>query len=171
MNNLSLKDLFAIPKVYISVDDKGTYEYFMKNIRLIRYQYPTILNRLVTRSPAVLGTNSDLFRQNIDATEAYGMHIEEDKQGAFPSPRALASLKFEYVIDHYIELGEFDYIERFRNQLETNYEVALRFRYLQVKKIDIKKHEYVDIENYFNPEIKNYIKNPSDVLSVGDIVR
>ena len=87
-NNLSLKDLFAIPKVYISVDDKGTYEYFMKNIRLIRYQYPTILNRLVTRSPAVLGTNSDLFRQNIDATEAYGMHIEEDKQGAFPSPRA-----------------------------------------------------------------------------------
>lgn len=166
--NLSVKDLFAIPKVYISVDDNGTYEYFMKNMRLIRYQYPTILKQLVLRSPATLGTNSDLFRQNIDATESYGMRIEADKKGAFPSPRALAAPKFEFVIDRYIELGEFDYIERFRNQLETNYEVALRFRYLQIKKFDIKKHEYVNIDSRFNDQIRDYAKDASlENIAVG----
>ncbi len=159
--SISLRDIFAIPKVFVSVNDEGTYEFFMQNIRLIKDNYPDILHKLVRRCPTVLGVDSELFRRNIAITEAYGMSIKVDSTGAFPSPRSLACNDFEFVMDRYIEVGEYDYIERFRSQLETNYMIALRFRYLQAKGVDIRLQNYVDFSFDFNMLINDYLVNAS----------
>ena len=89
------------------------------------------------------------------------MSIESDKKGAFPSPRALASVDFEFVMDRYIEAHEYDYVERFRNQLETNYMLALRLKYLQLKGIDLRQSGFVNIDAQFPREIKYYLKDLS----------
>lgn len=156
-NNLDLVDIFAIPKVFASVSSEaeGTYENFMDNIKLIRNEYPNMLNRLVKRSPYVLGVSHELFRKNIELTEKYEMSIETDKRGGFPSPRALVARDFEYTMDRYIEAGEYDYIERFRSQLETNSNVALRIKYLQLKGIDFRQGGFVEIEKQFSDDIKS----------------
>lgn len=162
-NNIDLVDIFAIPKVFASSasEAEGTYENFMENIKLIRNEYPNMLNRLVSRSPYVLGVNHELFRKNIELTEKYEMSIETDKRGGFPSPRALVAKEFEYTMDRYIEAGEYDYIERFRSQLETNSSVALRIKYLQLKGIDFRQDGFVDIEKQFSDEIKSKLVDAS----------
>ena len=160
-NNLNLEDIFAVPKVFVSVNEEGTYEYFLENFKFIKNEYPDILKKIIKVAPSVLGTDSELFRRNIEATETYGMSIESDKKGAFPSPRALASVDFEFVMDRYIEAHEYDYVERFRNQLETNYMVALRLKYLQLKGIDLRQSGFVNIDAQFPREIKYYLKDLS----------
>lgn len=162
-NNVDLIDIFAIPKVFASStsEAEGTYENFIENIKLIKNDYPNTLTRIVSRSPYVLGTNSELFRKNIELTEKYEMSIETDKRGGFPSPRALAAKDFEYTLDRYIEAGEYDYIERFRSQLETNSNVALRIKYLQLKGIDFRQDGFVEIEKQFTDDIKSKLIDPS----------
>ncbi len=159
-NNLALTDIFAVPRVFASQNDDGTYEYFMDNLKFIKQEYPEVLAKLVSHSPAVLGVNSELFRHNVEATQLYNMSIISDHKNAFPSPRALATSDFEYVIDRYIEAGEYDYVERFRSQLETNYMVALRFKYLQLKGIDIKESDF-DTTSEFKDDMQPYLKDLS----------
>jgi hypothetical protein len=88
------------------------------------------------------------------------MSIEEDKRGAFPSPRALMTHVFEYVVDRYIEAHEYDYIERFRNQIETNAAVALRLRYKQLKGLDFRNNEFYNFNHNFT-HLKEYLKDLS----------
>lgn len=153
--NVELKDIFAIPKVFASVESEveGSYENFLENIKLLATDYPEVLVKIVRRSPSVLATPYETFRNNIELTETYGMNIETDLHGAFPSPRALATNNFESVMDKYIEAQEYDYIERFRSQLETNSAVTLRIKYLQLKGIDYRQGGYFDITNSFNKKI------------------
>lgn len=157
---LSLIDIFAIPKVFSSKNNEylsGTYENFIINEKFIKDEYPSILCDLMTRCPVVLGTDSSLFRKNIELTEAYGMSIIHDKKDALPSPLALASESFEYNMDRYIEAEDYDYIECFRSQLETNASVILRIKYLQLKGIDFKQGKFFDTEHYFSQEIERYL--------------
>ena len=60
-------------------------------------------------------------------------------------------------MDRYIEVQDYDYIECFRSQLETNASVALRIKYMQKKGLDFKKKGYVDLSKQFNSEIENYL--------------
>lgn len=169
-DNLDLKDIFAIPKVFGSNTngEDGTYENFVANEKLIYEEYQEVLDAIMKRCPYVLGTDKEIFKQNIELTEAYNMSIVEDKRGAFPSPKALATQNFEYVMDRYIEAKEYDYIERFRSQLETNSSVSLRIRYLQLKGIDFKQGGFVDIESKFDNELKEALKDASiENIAVG----
>lgn len=169
-DNLDLKDIFAIPKVFGSNanGEDGTYENFVANEKLIYEEYQEVLDAIMKRCPYVLGTDKEIFKQNIELTEAYNMSIVEDKRGAFPSPKALATQNFEYVMDRYIEAKEYDYIERFRSQLETNSSVSLRIRYLQLKGIDFKQGGFVDIESKFDNELKEALKDASiENIAVG----
>lgn len=160
-DKIQLYDIFSIPKVFASKNNEqfsGTYEDFIINEKLIKEKYPEILTEIVNRSPFVLGTDSLLFRKNIELTEAYGMSITKDSKGLLPSLIALTSKNFEYYMDRYIEAQEYEYIECFRYQLETNTQATLRIKYLQLKDIDISKNEYLDLTKYFNPDIDKYLK-------------
>ena len=113
----------------------------------------------MNRCPVVLGTDSTLFRKNIELTEIYGMSILRDTKGSLPSPLALASESFEYNMDRYIEAQDFDYIECFRSQLETNASIILRIKYLQLKGIDFKQGGFFDTKHYFSKEIDAYLSD------------
>jgi hypothetical protein len=159
-DKIDLYDIFSIPKVFASKNNEdlsGTYENFIINEKYIKNEYPKMLHELVSRCPFVLGTDSYLFKKNIELTEKYGMSIEKDKAGSLPAPIALATEDFEYVMDRYIEVQDYDYIECFRSQLETNASVALRIKYMQKKGLDFKKKGYVDLSKQFNSEIENYL--------------
>ncbi len=159
-DGISLMDIFAIPKVFASKNNErlsGTYENFMINEKFIKEEYPSILHDIMARCPVVLGTNSTLFRNNVELTETYGMSIIRDRKDALPSPLALASESFEYNMDRYIEAQDFDYIECFRSQLEANASVILRIKYLQLKGIDFKQGGFFDTKHYFSQEIEYYL--------------
>jgi len=159
-DKIDLYDIFSIPKVFASKNNEdlsGTYENFIINEKYIKNEYPKMLHELVSRCPFVLGTDSYLFKKNIELTEKYGMSIVHDKAGNLPAPIALATEDFEYVMDRYIEVQDYDYIECFRSQLETNSKVALRIKYMQKKGFDFKKNGYVDLSKHFNSEIDNYL--------------
>lgn len=135
-DGISLIDIFSIPKVFASKSNErlsGTYENFIINEKFIKDEYSVILPDIMNRCPVVLGTDSVLFRKNVELTETYGMSILRDTKGSLPSPLALASESFEYNMDRYIEAQDLDYIECFRSQLETNASVILRIKYLQLK--------------------------------------
>lgn len=159
-DKIDLYDIFSIPKVFASKNNEelsGTYENFIINEKYIKVEYPKMLHELVSRCPFVLGTDSYLFKKNIELTEKYGMSIVHDKAGSLPAPIALATEDFEYVMDRYIEVQDYDYIECFRSQLETNAKVALRIKYMQKKGLDFKKKGYVDLTKEFNNDIDNYL--------------
>ncbi len=159
-DGISLMDIFAIPKVFASKNNErlsGTYENFMINEKFIKEEYPSILHDIMAHCPVVLGTNSTLFRNNVELTETYGMSIIRDRKDALPSPLALASESFEYNMDRYIEAQDFDYIECFRSQLEANASVILRIKYLQLKGIDFKQGGFFDTKHYFSQEIEYYL--------------
>ena len=161
-NEIPFKSICCVPRVFASkqADDYGTYENFVNNVRYLRDNYPEALKKFVRSAPYVLGTDYILLRKNIELTENYGMSIEEDKHGAFPSPRALMTRVFEYVVDRYIEAHEYDYIERFRNQIETNASVALRLRYKQLKGLDFRENEFYNFNHNFE-NLKQYLKDLS----------
>ena len=163
-DKLDLYDIFSIPKVFSNRNNdqlNGTYENFVVNEKFIKEKYPEILHEIINRSPFILGTDSSLFRKNIELTEAYKMSIVKDSKGLFPSPIALTSKNFEYYMDRYIEAQEYEYIECYRYQLETNTQATLRIKYLELKNIDINKKEYLDVNSYFNPDIEKYLKGIS----------
>lgn len=158
-DNLNLYDIFSIPKVFASknnVELSGTYENFIANEKYLKEEYPTILHEFMERYPFVLGTDNELFRKNIELTKIYGMSILEDSKGILPSPLSLATSNFEYMIDRYIEAQEYDYIESYRYQLETNANATLRIKYLQLKNIDINKNEYANLD-IFDEDIDEYL--------------
>lgn len=161
-DGISLIDIFAIPKVFSSKSNEslsGTYENFIINEKFIKDEYSVILPDIMNRCPVVLGTDSTLFRKNIELTEIYGMSILRDTKGSLPSPLALASESFEYNMDRYIEAQDFDYIECFRSQLETNASIILRIKYLQLKGIDFKQGGFFDTKHYFSKEIDAYLSD------------
>lgn len=159
-DKLNLYDIFSIPKVFASKNNEelsGTYENFIINEKYIKEEYPEVLHDIMERYPFVLGTDSYLFRKNVELTSAYGMNIIKDSKGILPSPLALVPVNFEYIMDRYIEVGDYDYIESYRYQLETNTVATLRIKYLDMKNIDISKKEYLDLSNYFDEDIKEYL--------------
>ena len=168
-NEIPIKDICAVPRVFASrdADSYGTYENFVNNVRFLKEYYPNALMKFVKRAPYVLGTDSYLLRTNIEIIENYGMSIEEDKRGAFPSPRALMTRNLEYVVDRYIEAQEYDYIERFRNQIETNAAIALRLKYKQLKGLDFRKNEFYNFNHNFE-HLKPFLKGLSiENIAVG----
>lgn len=161
-DNIELSDIFSIPKVFASKNNEGvsgTYEDFIINEKFIKDEYPTILKEIMSRCPFVLGTDSYLFRKNIELTEIYGMCIKRDSNNSLPSPLALTSKNFEYIIDRYIEVQDYEYIEQFRYQLETNSMATLKIKYKQLKDIDINDCKSFNQDKYFKFDYDNYLKD------------
>ena len=64
-------------------------------------------------------------------------------------------------MDRFIEAQDYDYIECYRYQLETNAMAALHLKYLKLKDIDIVKKEYVNIFDCLDEELEEYLDNLS----------
>ena len=141
-DDISLSDIFSIPKVFASKNNEelsGTYENFIINEKLLKEEYPTLLKPIMERCSFILGTDSYLFRKNIELTNIYGMDVTKDSRGIMPSPLALTVSNFDELMDLFIEVKDYDYIECYRYQLEMNAMAALHIKYLKTKGIDITK--------------------------------
>lgn len=163
-DELNLNDIFAIPKVFASKNNEeliGTYENFIINEKYLKDEYPLILHPIMERCSFILGTDSYLFKHNIELTNLYGMSVEKDSKGILPSPLALTVSNFDYLMDRFIEAQDYDYIECYRYQLETNAMAALHLKYLKLKDIDIVKKEYVNIFDCLDEELEEYLDNLS----------
>jgi len=163
-DSLNLNDIFAIPKVFASKNNEdlsGTYENFIINEKYLKDEYPEILHPIMERCSFILGTDGYLFRNNIELTNLYGMSVEKDSKGIMPSPLALTVNNFDYLIDRFIEAQDYDYIECYRYQLETNAMAALHLKYLKLKDIDIVKKEYINIFDCLDEELDEYLDNLS----------
>lgn len=163
-DELNLNDIFAIPKVFASKNNEeliGTYENFIINEKYLKDEYPLILHPIMERCSFILGTDSYLFKRNIELTNLYGMSVEKDSKGILPSPLALTVSNFDYLMDRFIEAQDYDYIECYRYQLETNAMAALHLKYLKLKDIDIVKKEYVNIFDCLDEELEEYLDNLS----------
>lgn len=163
-DDLNLNDIFAIPKVFASKNNEelsGTYEDFIINEQYLKDEYPQLLHPIMERCSFILGTDSHLFRTNIELTNLYGMSVEKDSKGIMPSPLALTISNFDYLMDRFIEAQDYDYIECYRYQLETNAMAALHLKYLKLKDIDIVKKEYVNIYDCLDDELEEYLDNLS----------
>ena len=163
-DKLNLNDIFAIPKVFASKNNEelsGTYENFIINEKYLKDEYPEILHPIMERCSFILGTDSYLFRNNIDLTNIYGMNVVKDSKGIMPSPLALTIPNFDYLMDRFIEAQDYDYIECYRYQLETNAMAALHLKYLKLKGIDIVKKEYINIYDCLDEELEEYLENLS----------
>ncbi len=163
--NLDIKDIYSIPKVFGSIEIDGCYENFVFNLGYIAKNYPNLLPIIMKRTPYTLGINNQLLIRNIELSKLYKLDLETNRIGTKPSFRALGIKEYSYVIDRYIEINEYDYIDRFRYQLDTNYSIPLRIKYLQVKGIDNKLDGYVDINSKFDDEIIN----KANTDSIGNI--
>ena len=163
-DKLNLNDIFAIPKVFASKNNEelsGTYENFIINEKYLKDEYPEILHPIMERCSFILGTDSYLFRNNIDLTNIYGMNVVKDSKGIMPSPLALTIPNFDYLMDRFIEAQDYDYVECYRYQLETNAMAALHLKYLKLKGIDIVKKEYINIYDCLDEELEEYLENLS----------
>ena len=163
-DRLNLNDIFAIPKVFASKNNEelsGTYENFIINESYLKEEYPDILHPIMERCSFILGTDSYLFRNNIELTKLYGLSVEKDSKGILPSPLALTVNNFDYLMDRFIEAQDYDYVECYRYQLETNAMAALHLKYLKLKGIDIVKKEYVNIYDCLDEELEEYLDNLS----------
>ena len=159
-DNIELKSIFSIPKVFASKENellKGTYENFIINEKFIKEEYPNILNILMERYPFVLGTDSFIFRKNVELTETYCMSIEKDCNDCFPSPLALSSKSFEYIVDRYIEANCYDYIDSFRYRIENNPSSLLRKKYMELKNINIDYSSTLIQDKYFVFDFNKYL--------------
>lgn len=159
-DDIELKNIFSIPKVFASKENdnlKGTYENFIINERFIKNEYPNILKILMERYPFVLGTDSSLFRKNVELTEIYCMSIEKDNNDCFPSPLSLSSKSFEYIMDRYIEANCYDYIECFRYHIENNPMSLLKKKYMEIKKINIDYSSTLIQDKYFVFDFNKYL--------------
>ena len=161
-DDIELKNIFSIPKVFASVDNEeliGTYENFIINEKFIKNEYPNILKVIMERYPFVLDTDSNLFRKNVELTEIYCMSIENDNNECFPSPLALLSKSFEYIMDRYIEANCYDYIECFRYHIENNTLSLLKKKYKEIKKIDIDYSNTLVQDKYFVFDFNKYLND------------
>ncbi len=159
-DNIELKNIFSIPKVFASKENevlKGSYEDFIINEKYIKEEYPNILSILMERYPFVLGTDSFIFRKNVELTEMYCMSIEKDSNDCFPSPLALSSKSFEYIIDRYIEANCYDYIDCFRYHIENNPSSLLRKKYMELKNINIDYSNTLIQDKYFVFDFNKYL--------------
>ena len=163
-DELNLNDIFAIPKVFASKNNEeliGTYENFIINEKYLKDEYPLILHPIMERCSFILGTDSYLFKHNIELTNLYDIKKKKDSKGILPSPLALTVSNFDYLMDRFIEAQDYDYIECYRYQLETNAMAALHLKYLKLKDIDIVKKEYVNIFDCLDEELEEYLDNLS----------
>lgn len=161
-DGIELKDIFSIPKVFASKENeklKGTYENFIINEKFIKKEYPNILKIIMERYPFVLGVDSNLFRKNVELTETYCMSIEKDSNDCFPSPLALVSKSFEFVMDRYIEANSYDYIECFRYHIENNPIELLKKKYMDMKKININYSGTLIQDKYFVFDFAKYLND------------
>lgn len=163
-DNIELTDIFSIPKVFASKNNdkvSGTYEDFVLNEKMIKEDYHQILNELISNYPFVFGTDSYLFRKNIELLELYGMNISIDSKGTLPSPVILTIDNYESIIDSFIEANEYDYIEKYRNILCGNYNKELQTMYKKLKGIDILNKKYYNFTVFFDKKIDDYLKDLS----------
>lgn len=163
-DNINLYDIFSIPKVFSSKKNKkmpGVYENFIANELYIKEEYPELLIEFMNNYPTVFGTDSDLFKKNIDLTKAYGLKINKNKDFTIPSPLALQTPDFEYVIDRYIEINKYDLVEKYRNLLGTNNINDISERYKEEKGIDIEKNKYFKLKKVFSSDINKYLSGLS----------
>ena len=159
-DDIELKNIFSIPKVFSSIENKylkGTYENFIINEKFIKTEYPNVLKIIMERYPFVLGTDSNLFRKNIELTEIYCMNIESDSNECFPSPLSLSSKSFEYIMDRYIEANCYDYIECFRFHIENNPMGLLKKKYKEIKNIDLDYSSTLIQDKYFVFDFNKYL--------------
>ena len=162
--NIDIHDIFSIPKVFASNRNekiKGTFEDFINNLKFIHTEYPEIFDKIISNYTFVLGTESGLFRRNIDLTEMYGMNISKDSKGMFPSPMALSIDNFEYIVDRYIEADSFDCVEAYRSILQNNSNYELKHIYKDYKDLDITLCKKYDTLKNFSSKLEKGLQGLS----------
>lgn len=162
-DKIELYDIFSIPKVFASKNNdkvKGSYEDFILNEKLLKEDYPNILCEIVSNYPFILATDSNLFRNNIDILSLYGLNISNNSNGLFPSPLCLTNNNLEYLLDRYIEVEKYDYVELYRSVLNNN-QTELNKLYKDLKGIDIKNKKIYNTSVYFDNKIENFLNDTS----------